>query len=124
MQRPRSASCFRFDRAVDAMAKRVIDAWRRAECGELTEQNAERHVGFEAFALFARVRTPRRLELLRHAHRQPAFSIRALAPALGRHCRCVQGDAEALVDAGLLDKDATGLHADYDAVRLETGIAL
>ncbi|HUB14109.1 MAG TPA: hypothetical protein VMB34_19320 [Acetobacteraceae bacterium] len=108
----------------DAMAKRVIDAWRRAERAEPTEQNAERHVGFETFALFARVRTPRRPELLRHVHRQPAFSIRALALALGRHCRRVQEDAEALLDAGLLDKDATGLGADYDAVRLETRIAL
>lgn len=67
----------------DAMSQRVIDAWHRAERGEPTEENAERHVGFESFELFARVMTPRRLELLRHVHRQPA-RIRALAIALGR----------------------------------------
>jgi len=108
----------------DAMSKRVTDAWHRAERGELTEANAERHVGFETFELFSRIMTPRRVELLRHLHRQPARSIRALALALGRDYRRVHEDVSALVDAGLLDKDETGLHADYDAVRIETRITM
>ncbi|MSP02499.1 MAG: hypothetical protein EXR07_15825 [Acetobacteraceae bacterium] len=108
----------------DAMSRRVVDAWHRAERGELTPGNAERHVGFETFDAFARVMTPRRLELLRHVHQRPARSIRSLAIALGRDYRRVHEDVEALVLGGLLDRDETGLHADYDAVRIETRIAL
>jgi predicted transcriptional regulator len=108
----------------DTMSRRVIDAWHRAERGEITPANPERHVGFESFEAFARVMTPRRLELLRHVHRQPARSIRALALALGRDYRRVHEDVETLVEGGLLDRDATGLHADYETVRMETLIAL
>ncbi len=108
----------------DDMGRRFVAAWHRAERGELTKENAERHVGFENFALFARVLTPRRLELLRHVHRQPARSVRALAQALGRDYRRVHEDVQALVDAGLLDRDESGLHADYETVRMETRLAL
>jgi predicted transcriptional regulator len=83
-----------------------------------------RHVGFADFADFARIMTPRRLELLRHVHRRPARSIRALALALGRDYRRVHEDVAALVEAGLLDRDDAGLHADYATVRMETRIAL
>jgi predicted transcriptional regulator len=110
--------------SLDAIGRRVVDASHRAERGELTEANAERHLGFETFELFARVMTPRRLELLRHVHRQPPRSIRALSIALGRDYRRVHADVEALVAAGLLDRDAAGLHADYETVRMETRIAL
>jgi|HubBroStandDraft_1064217.scaffolds.fasta_scaffold233314_2 predicted transcriptional regulator len=110
--------------SLDSMGRRFVDAWHRAERGELTEANAERHLGFETFELFARVMTPRRLELLRHVHRHPPRSIRALSIALGRDYRRVHADVEALVTAGLLDRDAAGLHADYETVRMETRIAL
>ncbi len=108
----------------DAMSRRVIDAWHRAERGDLTDADAERHVGFETFELFARMMTPRRLELLRHVHRQPARSIRALAQALGRDYRRVHEDVEALSGAGLLDRNESGLHAAYETLRLETQITL
>lgn len=109
---------------LDAMGERVIDAWHRAERGELTPDNPERHVGFETFELFAHIMTPRRLELLRHVHRHPPRSVRALSIALGRDYRRVHEDVEALVNAGLLDRDGTALRADYDTVRMETSIAL
>ncbi len=108
----------------DAMSRRVIDAWHRAERGDLTDADAERHVGFETFELFARMMTPRRLELLRHVHRQPVRSIRALAQALGRDYRRVHEDVEALSGAGLLDRNESGLHAAYETLRLETQITL
>ncbi len=108
----------------DAMSRRIIDAWQRAELGQLTPANAERHVGFETFEAFARVMTPRRLELLRHVHRHPSRSVRALALALGRDYRRVHEDVAALASAGLIDRDETGLHADYESVRMETRIAL
>jgi predicted transcriptional regulator len=110
--------------SLDDMGRRFVDAWRRAERGELTERNAERHVGFETFETFSRVMTPRRLELLRHVHRHRARSIRALAIALGRDYRRVHQDVEALVQAGLLDRDEEGLHADYETLKMETRLAL
>ena len=64
---------------LDTMGQRFVDAWHRAERGELTEANAERHLGFETFELFARVMTPRRLELL-------ATCI-AIRPAASARCR-------------------------------------
>jgi predicted transcriptional regulator len=109
---------------LDDMGRRFIDAWHRAERGELTEDNAERHVGFEDFDTFSRVITPKRLELLRHVHRHPCRSIRALAMGLGRDYRRVHEDVETLVRAGLLDRDDSGLHADYDTVKMETSFAL
>jgi predicted transcriptional regulator len=109
---------------LDDMGRRFVDAWHRAERGELTKDNAERHVGFENFATFSRIMTPRRLELLRHVHRHPARSIRALAMALGRDYRRVHEDVEALVQAGLLDRDEQGLRADYETLKMETRFAL
>lgn len=109
---------------IEDMGRRFVDAWHRAERGELTEENAERHVGFATFETFAQIMTPKRLELLRHVHRHPARSIRALAAALGRDYRRVHADVEALARAGLLDRDEHGLRADYRTVRMETTIAL
>ena len=68
--------------------------------------------------------TPRRLELLRHVHRHGARNIRALAIALGRDYRRVHEDVEALVKAGLLDRDENGLRADYETLKIETRVAL
>ena len=110
--------------SLDRMGARFIDAWHRAERGELTEDNAERLAGFESVEVFTRTLTPRRLEMLRHLHRHPARSIRALALALGRDYRRVHEDVEVLTNAGLMDRDANGLRADYDTVRIETRIDL
>src|SRR5271166_3155056 len=74
----------------------------RAERGELTGENAETHIGFESSETQVRTLSPKRLELLRHLHRAPARSIRALAQALGRDCRRVHEDVKALEAAGLL----------------------
>jgi predicted transcriptional regulator len=109
---------------IDDMGRRFVHAWHRAERAELTVEDAERHVGFETFETFAQVMTPKRLDLLRHVHRHPARSIRALAAALGRDYRRVHADVEALAGAGLLDRDEHGLRADYRTVKMETTIAL
>lgn len=101
--------------SLDTIGDRVVDAWRRAEGGELTGANAEVHIGFESWETMARTLSPKRLEFLRHLHRSPANSIRALAQRLGRDYRRVHEDVEALEAAGLLDRDEAGLRADYDA---------
>lgn len=105
-------------------SERFVEAWGRAERGELTAGNAEHHLSFESFAVFASVMTSKRLELLRHVHREPPRSIRALAIALGRDYRRVHDDVEALSAAGLLERGPEGLRADYDRLHIETTIAL
>ncbi len=67
--------------SLDRIGERVVDAWRRAERGELTGENAEVHIGFESWETMVRTLSPKRLELLRHLHRAPAKSIRARADA-------------------------------------------
>ncbi len=110
---------------LEEVGQRFVDAWHRAERGELTPETAEVHVGFESFETMVRVLSPKRLELLRHVHKHPARSIRALAQALGRDYHRVHEDVEALEAAGLLDRDKEGVRAEYDAfdvrMRVEIG---
>jgi predicted transcriptional regulator len=103
----------------DEASRRFIDAWHRAERGELVH---ERHLAFESWDALARVLTGKRMELLRYVRRHKVTSVRALAKALGRDYSNVHADVQALTSAGLLDSTDSGLHADYDAI--ETKIAI
>lgn len=103
----------------DAAARRFVDAWHRAERGEVF---CEHHLAFESWDTLARVLTAERLELLRYVRRHEVASVRALAKALARDYPSVHADVEALTAAGLLDATEGGLRADYDAI--ETKIAI
>ena len=48
----------------------------------------------------------KRIELLRHVARRVGLNIRQLAESLGRDYKNVHGDVTALLDWGLLEKDA------------------
>jgi predicted transcriptional regulator len=61
--------------------------------------------------------TSKRFELLRHLRRNPAASVAALARSLGRDYKRVHEDVDALESAGLIERDESGLHADYDQIR-------
>ena len=100
--------------SAEAMARRFIDAWHRAERGEEVD---EHHLSFESWKGLARVPTGKRLELLRHLRRQPVPSIAELARALGRDYKRVHADVEALAAAGLIDRTPDGLRAAYDEIR-------
>jgi predicted transcriptional regulator len=95
--------------------RRALDAVARYERGEDVE---EHHVSFENWQTFARVITANRLELLHYVHRNRPRSINALASALGRDYRRVHEDVEALVAAGLLNRDDAGLRAEYDSIQI------
>lgn len=109
---------------LESAGQRFLDGWRRAERGELTAQNAELHVGFSDWETMVRTLSPKRLELLRHLHQNPARNIKALATALGRDYRRVHEDVEALENAGLLERDKDGLRADYEAFDVNMRVAL
>ena len=97
-----------------AAAKRVAKAWRKAERGEPV---SEEHLTFVSWDALAQVMTSKRFELLRHLRRNPAASVAALARSLGRDYKRVHEDVEALAAAGLIERDESGLHADYDEIR-------
>lgn len=101
-------------------AERFIDAWERAERGETVEP--ETHVTFESWAGLAAVLSPKRIELLRQVHRRPAATVAELARALGRDYKRVREDVEELAAAGLIERTASGIRADYNEIR--TAIAL
>ena len=100
---------------------RAISAWHLMERGEAVR---ERHVGFSDWETMVRVLSPKRLELLRHLHSNPAKNIRALALALGRDYRRVHEDVAALEAAGLLERDKAGVRAEYDTLDARIRVAL
>jgi predicted transcriptional regulator len=101
---------------------RFADAWKRAKRGAAVHEDI---VSFENWQALFNVLTPKRYELLRHVHRHPEQSIRALARALGRDYKRVHEDVKALSEAGLLEQDGDGIRAEYAAIELpKTRIAL
>lgn len=95
-------------------AARVANAWRRAERGELVE--TQDNVTFVSWSALASHMTEKRYELLRHLHRRPAVSIRALARDLGRDFKRVHEDVAALEAIGLIEREGGELRADYDEI--------
>ena len=98
---------------------RVLDGVARAKAGETV---CEDHITFASWEALARVMTTKRFELLRHLHQTPEVSVAALARSLKRDYKRVHEDVEALTAAGLIERGAQGLRADYDEIR--TQIAL
>lgn len=105
---------------VEDMGARMLAAVERAKAGEPV---SEEHLTFDSFATLAKLLTPKRLELLRHLHRHPAASIRALSMALGRDYKRVYDDVTALVDAGLIERrDDESLAAPFDELAARIAI--
>jgi len=101
---------------LDDMGKRFVTAWRRLERGERVR---ERYVTFPDLPAMLNALSPRRLELLRDVHREPAPSVRALAERLGRDYKRVHEDVETLTASGLLQRDDGRVSAPYDAITAE-----
>ena len=101
---------------LDDMGKRFVSAWHRLERGERVR---ERHVTFPDLPAMLNALSPRRLELLRDVHREPAPSVKALAERLGRDYKRVHEDVETLTASGLLQRDDGRVSAPYDAITAE-----
>ena len=107
---------------IEALLARAAAADRLAASGAAL-QDAPTYVDFADWEQFARVMTGDRLALLRRLHRRPGDSVGLLAAALRRDPADVQADIAALLECGLIERDAAGdLRADYDG--LQTRIAL
>jgi predicted transcriptional regulator len=96
-----------------ASKRRVLDAVTRGLNGETV---GEDHVTFETWEALAAVMTTKRFELVRHLHRHPEASIAALARSLKRDYKRVHEDVDALATAGLIDRSAEGLRAEYNEI--------
>lgn len=104
---------------LEESADRILEGVARYERGDTVD---EKHLTFENWRALFNVLTPKRYELLQHVHRHPEPSVRALSRALDRDFKRVYEDVKALVDVGLLEHDAEGLRAEYEAI--ETAIPL
>jgi len=99
-------------------AQGIKDALRRHEAGAAVQ---EAHITFETWEGLTKVLTSKRLELLRHLHRNPEASIRSLSKSLNRDYKNVHDDVTALVSAGLID-DHDGLRAEYDGIEMKMAL--
>jgi predicted transcriptional regulator len=95
-----------------------LDTWKRAESG-VRLPDAVPELLFQNEAEMRAAMTEKRIELLRQVARHEGLNIRQLAESLGRDYKNVHGDVSALLDWGLLEKDAQNkLVAPYDEVVL------
>lgn len=91
-------------------------AWRRAETGEILQEN---FLSFESWDALSKVLSGERIRLMRHVHSHPERSVNALATALKRQYRRVHQDVQILERAGLLDRSHGDVRAAVDGVRAE-----
>jgi predicted transcriptional regulator len=101
------------------MGRRFATAFNRAQAGENVE---ERHVTFLSLEEMLAALSPKRLEMLRHLHREGAESVKALATSLERDYKRVYEDVVILENAGLIVREAGRLTAPWDAVTAEVSL--
>ena len=94
---------------------RFIDAWHRAEEGQIN--TPEIHMNFEDLPALLSLLTPKRLELLKQLRQTGKTSVRSLSTALGRDYKNVHSDVRALEEAGLIERSETGeINAPWDVI--------
>ena len=101
---------------LDDMGRRFVSAWHRLDRGEKVR---ETHLTFPDLSALLNALSPKRLELLRAVHEQPARSVKALAERLGRDYKRVHEDVATLTASGLLHREDGGVTAPYDAITAE-----
>jgi predicted transcriptional regulator len=104
---------FHVGEGFDNVAKRVTDAWHKAEQGKDVH---ERHISFISWDLLASVMTNKRYELLKYVHSNPVKNIALLAREMHRDYKRVYEDVHILESAGLLSRENGMLYADYDRI--------
>ena len=77
------------------------------------------HISFASAELLWQTLTQTRWALLRAMTGQGAMSIREAARRVGRDVKAVQGDVQALLNAGVIDRTGEGILFPYDAVHVD-----
>ena len=80
------------------MGRRFVDAWHRAERGEIVD---ETNITFRDLETLLAALTPKRLHLLRYVRHHEVRNVRALAAGLRRNYKNVHKDVEELTKLGL-----------------------
>ena len=105
----------------------ILDVATRQDAGEdfvrvweTGKAHKNARISFETPELLWKVLTARRWELLKSLCGVGPISIREAARRVGRDVKTVHGDVTALLDAGVLDRTASGaIEFPYDAVKVE-----
>ena len=83
------------------------------------KSNKAAHISFANPELLWQVLTAKRWELLKALCGVGPVSIREAARRVGRDVKAVHADVTALVKAGVLEKNDTGIVFPYDSVKVE-----
>ena len=95
------------------MGRRFVDAWHRAERGEIVD---ETNITFRDLEILLATLTPKRLHLLRYVRHHEVRNVRVLAAGLRRNYKNVHKDVEELTKLGLLSRTQEQVIAPYAEV--------
>lgn len=90
-----------------------------AKAWESGEGESEARIRFATFEQLWKTITPKRWALLQALTGAGVVSIREAARRVGRDVKAVHGDIIALVNAGVLDKTAEGVHFPYEGLHVD-----
>jgi predicted transcriptional regulator len=90
--------------SLEEAAKEFIDMWHKVESEQPPQAPIEK-ISFKDQRLLFKTLTPKRFEILQHAHEQDGISIRSLAKELDRDYSNVHQDVKRLHQLGLMIKD-------------------
>lgn len=90
--------------SLEEATKEFIDIWHRVENGQTPQTRIEK-LSFKDQPLLFKTLTPKRFEILQHAHEHDGVSIRALAKELDRDYSNVHQDVKILHQLGLMVKN-------------------
>ena len=108
--------------AEEQVNREFIDAWRRAERGEINVP--EERLYFLESKTFFSLLSPRRLKLLHALRPRGVISIQALSKVLRRKYQNVDQDVQLLKKAGLIrQKDTQYVFVPWDTIRTEINLA-
>jgi predicted transcriptional regulator len=83
-------------------------------------QKQEAFIGFASHEVMQKTLTPKRWELLKSLAGVGPVSIREAARRVGRDVKSVHGDVQALLKAGVLDREEDGrIHFPYDEIHVD-----
>jgi predicted transcriptional regulator len=102
---------------VRSLKETLDDATRVMKTGRAER---EARIGFASPELLWQVLTAKRWELLKAMCGAGPISIREAARRVGRDVKAVHGDVKALLDAGLLSRNAVGaIEFPFESVKVE-----
>jgi predicted transcriptional regulator len=110
----------RLNTVADAKA-RFVEAGKRALAGEKVE--AVPSVNFVTYEDMHRVLAPSRLAIVKTLAGQGALSIREVARRVNRDVQAVHRDVTTLVNAGVIDRTASGIEFPYDRIHFEYDVS-